>query len=132
MKNLIVIEDNEKYQYEDIESLVKNIINKDYFNMSKQEKELELEKKAFANTFKSDIQLVKVNEETKEIAKNAFVINDEITFILSLAKFNRIILLERTDSNIFGKYINKENIEENYIIINKFANDIMDSYLLNN
>ena len=49
-----------------------------------------------------------------------------------MAKFNKIILLERTEANIFGRYINKENIKDNYIIINKFANEIMKKYLKNN
>ena len=65
-------------------------------------------------------------------SKNAFIIYDEITYILSLLKFNKIILLEKTNANILGKYINKENIEENYLILNKFADEIMQKYLENN
>ena len=51
---------------------------------------------------------------------------------MSLLKFNKIILLEKTNANILGKYINKENIEENYLILNKFADEIMQKYLENN
>ena len=40
-------------------------------------------------------------------------------------------ILEKTDANIFGKYINREGIEDNYIIINKFANEIMKNYIKN-
>ena len=46
-----------------------------------------------------------------------------------MLKFNKIILLEKADANIFGKYINKQNIKDNYIIINKFANGILKKYL---
>ena len=49
-----------------------------------------------------------------------------------MLKFNKIILLEKTNANIFGKYINKENITDNYIIVNKFANEIIQKYLENN
>ena len=70
-------------------------------------------------------------KEKKDFDENAFVLYDEILYILSMLKFNKIILLERTDANIFGRYINKENIKDNYIIINKFANDIMKKYLKN-
>lgn len=132
MENLIVIEGKEKYQYKDIKSLIEDFISKNYFNMSKVERKNELEKKTIANTMQSDIKIAKLEKETMDFDENAFVLYDEISYILSMLKFNKIILLERTDANIFGRYINKENIKNNYIIINKFANDIMKKYLKNN
>ncbi len=129
MENLIVIEGEEKYQYNNIKSLIENFINKNYFNMSKEEKEKELEKKAVANTWQSNIKIVKLEKKTSDFDENSFILYDEITYILSMLKFNKIILLEKTSANIFGKYINKQNIEDNYIIINKFANEIMKTYL---
>ena len=131
MENLIVIEGKEKYQYKDIKSLIENFINKNYFDMSKEERKIELEKKTIANTMQSNIKIVKL-EKTEDFDENAFILYDEISYILSMLKFNKIILLERTDANIFGRYINKENIKDNYIIINKFANEIMKKYLKNN
>ena len=131
MENLIVIEGKEKYQYKDIKSLIENFINKNYFDMSKEERKIELEKKTIANTVQSNIKIVKL-EKTGDFNENAFILYDEISYILSMVKFNKIILLERTDANIFGRYINKENIKDNYIIINKFANEIMKKYLKNN
>ena len=129
MKNLIVIEGKEKYQYDDLQSLVKNFISPNYYEMSKEEKENELEKKTIANTMLEKIKTMKIEKEIKEIDENAFILYDEITFILSLAKFNKIVLLERTDANIFSQYIDKQSFEDNYIIINKFANEIMKKYL---
>ncbi len=131
MENLIVIEGKEKYQYKDIKSLIENFINKNYFDMSKEERKIELEKKTIANTMQNNIKIVKL-EKTGDFDENAFILYDEFSYILSMAKFNKIILLERTDANIFGRYINKENIKDNYIIINKFANEIMKKYLKNN
>lgn len=131
MENLIVIEGKEKYQYKDIKSLIENFISKNYFDMSEVERKNELEKKAIANTMQSNIKIVKL-EKTGDFEENAFILYDEISYILSMLKFNKIILLERTDANIFGRYINKKNIKDNYIIINKFANEIMKEYLKNN
>ena len=131
MENLIVIEGKEKYQYKDLQSLVKNFISQNYYEMSEEEKENELEKKTVANTMLNNIKTKKLEKGITEFDENEFVLYDEVTFILSLAKFNKIILLERTDANIFGKYIDKQSFKDNYIIINKFANEIMKKYLEN-
>lgn len=32
----------------------------------------------------------------------------------------------------FGRYIDKKNFSDNYIIINKFADDILNKYISNN
>lgn len=137
MENLIAIEGKEKYQYKDIRGLIEKFINKDYYNMSKVERKNELEKKTVANTMLNHIKVITLEKEKENFDEDAFILYDEITYILSMLKFNKIILLEKTDANIFGKYlnkkyINKENIKDNYIIINKFANEIMKKYLKNN
>lgn len=132
MENLIVIEGKEKYQYRDIESLVEKFINENYFYMDEADRKVELEKRAIMNNPQNKIKIYKLDNKTTNFDKNAFIIYDEITYILSLLKFNKIILLEKTNANILGKYINKENIEENYLILNKFADEIMQKYLENN
>lgn len=132
MENLIVIEGKEKYKYNDIESLIKGFINEKYYNMSETEQKNELEKKAIANTIQDNIKIYNMGSKVQNYDKEAFIVYDEITYILSMLKFNKIILLEKTNANIFGKYINKENITDNYIIVNKFANEIIQKYLENN
>lgn len=132
MENLIVIEGKEKYQYNDIESLIKGFINERYYNMSETEQKNELEKKAIANTIQDNIKIYNMEAKAQNYDKEAFIVYDEITYILSMLKFNKITLLEKTNANIFGKYINKENITDNYIIVNKFANEIIQKYLENN
>ncbi len=131
MKNLIVIEGKEKYQYDDLQSLVKSFISQNYYEMSDEEKEKELEKKTIANTMLERIKTLKYEKEITEIDEDAFILYDEVTFILSLAKFDKIILLERTDANIFSQYIDKQSFEDNYIIINKFVDEIIKKYLRN-
>lgn len=132
MENLIVIEGKEKYKYNDIESLIKGFINERYYNMSETEQKNELEKKAIANTIQDNIKIYNMGSKVQNYDKEAFIVYDEITYILSMLKFNKIILLEKTNANIFGKYINKENITDNYIIVNKFTNEIIQKYLENN
>lgn len=132
MENLIVIEGKEKYKYNDIKSLIKGFINERYYNMSETEQKNELEKKAIANTIQDNIKIYNMGSKVQNYDKEAFIVYDEITYILSMLKFNKIILLEKTNANIFGKYINKENITDNYIIVNKFANEIIQKYLENN
>lgn len=132
MENLIVIEGKEKYQYRDIESLVEKFINENYFYMTEADRKAELEKRAIINNQQNKIKICKLDNKTTNFDKNAFIIYDEITYILSLLKFNKIILLEKTNANILGKYINKENIDENYLILNRFADEIMQKYLENN
>ena len=132
MENLIVIEGKEKYKYNAIKSLIKGFINERYYNMSETEQKNELEKKAIANTIQDNIKIYNMESKAQNYDKEAFILYDEITYILSMLKFNKIILLEKTNANIFGKYINKENITDNYIIVNKFANEIIQKYLENN
>ena len=132
MENLIVIEGKEKYKYNDIKSLIKGFINERYYNMSETEQKNEIEKKAIANTIQDNIKIYNMESKAQNYDKEAFILYDEITYILSMLKFNKIILLEKTHANIFGKYINKENITDNYIIVNKFANEIIQKYLENN
>ena len=132
MENLIVIVGKEKYKYNDIKSLIKGFINERYYNMSETEQKNELEKKAIANTIQDNIKIYNMESKAQNYDKEAFIVYDEITYILSMLKFNKIILLEKTNANIFGKYINKENITDNYIIVNKFANEIIQKYLENN
>ena len=129
MEKLIVIERDEKYQYKDMDSLIRSFINKDFYEMTEGEKETEMEKKAVANTFLDNIKIIKLNETKDNFEEDAFILYDEITYILSMLKFDKLILLERVDAEILGKYINREGITDNYIIINKFANEIMKKYL---
>lgn len=129
MEKLIVIEGKEKYQYKDLKSLIEVFICKNYFEMSDSEKKDELEKRTIANTIFNNIKVEEISNDKKTYDENSFILYDEITYILSLLKFDKIILLERIDAEIFGKYINRENMEDNYIIVNKFASEIMKKYL---
>ena len=51
LKNLILIENNEKYQFDTLEELVEIIIDKDYYKLDDNQKREKLELKEFANSF---------------------------------------------------------------------------------
>lgn len=129
MEKLIVIEGEQRYKYDSIEKLIQTFLSANYFSMSAEEKLELIEKKAVANTMQDNIEIIKLTDFKQEFKDNAFILYDENSYILSMLKFNKLILLERTDADIFGKYINKDLIEDNYIIVNKFANDILKKYL---
>ena len=130
MKNLIVIEGEKNYQYNNVQELVKDFIHPNYNEMSKAEQIKEIEKRAIANMVKENVQIVTMNkEQTIPIIKNKFVINDEYTYILSMLMYDKFVLLEEINANIFGKYMKQKPKKGNYIILNKFANEIMQKYL---
>ena len=131
MENLIIIEGENKQGFASIEDIVKVCINKEYYSMNEEEKCLELEKMAFANAGVYNIPVINFKENLDEnrISANVFVFYDEITHILSLAKIGKIVILEKTECNMFTKYIDKSNIEDNYVIINKFVDEILSKYL---
>ena len=110
LKNLILIENNEKYQFDTLEELVEIIIDKDYYKLDDNQKREKLELKAFANSF-----------------GNEGIINtkNEMTYILSLSMINKFMLLENIDSNIFTKELDKSQMDGNYIIVNKFAKELL-------
>ena len=126
LKNLILIENDDKYQYDNLEELVKGIIDKDYYNMTEQQKLEKRELKAFANCLMTDVEVI---NEVPSSLENKFINLDEITYIYSLLRLNKVVLLESTASNILTNYLDKSNITDNYIIVNHFAEELLRSYI---
>lgn len=130
MKKLILIENGEAEQYDTLPELVRGIIDENFYNMSLEERKNVMEKKALANCLNTK------KEVTYEIPfegniEDKFIISDEMTYILSLLSLNRLQLLERKDKDfdIFTKGIEIQNPKNNYIIVNKYANQLLQNYL---
>ena len=106
MEKLIVIEGKNTYRYNDIESLVKTFIHPNYYEMTKEQREEELEKKAVANTILDNISIIKWKDRNviKDMS-NAMILYDEYTYILSMLQLQKFYLLEAKEANLFGKYI---------------------------
>ena len=119
MKNLIVIEDGESFEYSTLEELVKDLISKDYYTMSDEVKN----KKLIELIYKNIINIKEIDNQINEYTKNEYLA------ILFLLKNNVFTLLENIDSNIFVKYLDKANFDNNYIIVNKYAEEILEKYI---
>ena len=127
LKKIIIIENNNKIQCDSEEEVVRLLIDNNYYELTQEEKLEKREIKAIANCINNDIKIVK--DSDSEDVERKFIIKDEMTYILSLLMTNNIMLLERIDSDIYTKSINKSNIKDNYIIVNKFAKILLEDYL---
>ncbi len=124
MKNLIVIEDGESFEYSTLEELVKDLISKDYYTMSDEVKNKKLIELIYKNIINMNIKDIKeIDNQINEYTKNEYLA------ILFLLKNNVFTLLENIDSNIFVKYLDKANFNNNYIIVNKYAEEILEKYI---
>ena len=109
-KKLIAIENGEYFQYDKLEDLAKDLIDDSFYEMSQEERINKIHIKALANKLERN---------------NIISIKDEKEYILHLLVLNRIILLERIDSEIFIKDIDKSKIKDNYIVVNTFAQKLL-------
>ena len=130
LKKLIIIENDKEIQCDTLEDVVKTLIDENYYNMTPSQKIEKMKIKALANSINNKKEIVqKPAVNTEESIQDKFIIQDEITYILSLLTTNNILLLERKDSNIFTKDLNKENLKDNYIIVNTFAKELLSKYI---
>jgi len=127
LNKVIIIEDDNKVQCDSVEEVVKTLIDEKYYELGEKEKLEKREMKAIANCINNSFEIVE-NVNSKDL-ENKFVIKDETTYVLSLLIINKIILLERIDSNIYTSSIDKSNMKDNYIIVNKFAKELLKNYL---
>ena len=129
LDKLIIMKDDKDYQCSTFEEIVKYLINENYYNLTKQEKENIMIKKEIEKAVDKGLKIIKNNNQIKDLNKS-FIIIDEMTVILSIIKDqSKIVLLERKDSNIFNKYIKIPNNNDNYAIINTFATQALKNYL---
>lgn len=128
LKKLIIIENGEEVQCDSLEEIVKILIDENFYKMSSEEKKEKMRMKAIANTMNNKMEIVEDVFDNNIDGK--FIIKNEITYILSLISINKVILLERIDADIFLKNFNKEDFSNNYVILNKFAKDLLKAILL--
>ena len=130
-ENSCINKHNKKIQFSNKESLIKYLLGDTYFQLSDKERVELLIYNAFAkclNTEYKPVTITKSNIDTIDNEKN-FLIYDENTYILSLLLLNKIMLLERKDSNIFASNIDKSKLDGNYIILNTFAKKLLADYI---
>lgn len=127
LKDLILIENGEEVQFDDLESVVRTLIDEKFYYLTDKEKKEKMKTKALANTLGTKLEITD-NVSDKSI-DGKFIIKNEITYILSLLTTNKILLLENKDANIFTKNIDKRTISNNYIIINTYAKELLYNYI---
>ena len=122
LKKIIVIDDNDEIQLDTEKEVIELLIDEQFYDLTEEEKKKKIELKALANCLGEGTNI-------KEIVKEKYVLIDEKTYIFSLLKNNKIILLERVDSEIFTSEIDKTKIKENYILVNTFAEKLLERYV---
>lgn len=127
LNNLIAIEKKNDYQCNTINELVKKLIDEKYYELTLEQRKNKMKMLAMANTLNKKMEIV--DNCSCDNINRKFIIKDEFTYILSLLICGNIVLLEKKESNVFIKYTNVPESKDNYIIVNKFAKDILKSYL---
>ena len=131
LKKIIIIENGKDIQCNTLEDVVKILIDENYYNMTPVQKKEKMKMKALSNCINNKKEIVQeLPENGEESIEDKFIIQDEITYVLSLLTTNNILLLERKDSDIFTKDLNKENLKDNYIIVNTFAKELLSKYII--
>ncbi len=125
MNKIILFEGEEDYRCDSREEVIKALIDENFYDMSLIERKNQIKQKAMANSI--GCNLILSEEYNKDV--NTLIIKDEITYFLSLVRANKLVALEKIDANIFMKEIDKTLFENNYIILNKFADDLLKKYM---
>ena len=128
LKNIILIENENDYQCDSYEDVVKYLIEDTYYQITPQEKKEKIKMRALANCLGNNYEILE-NASVESDITNKIIIDDERSYILSLLTTNKIVLLEKIDSNIFTKSLDKASFEKNYIIVNTFAKELLLKYL---
>ena len=129
MAKLIVLEEEYKYKFNNIEELVKKIMGEDYYNLDNIQKQNKIKFLTRLNMINNKLPAIVYDEYKNNFEEKAYIINDEITYILSLLRLNKFSLFEEKGANIFAKYIDNVVYENDYVLINNYANEIMKKYL---
>ena len=137
MDPLIVIIQGQQFKLKNLNNLVASIFGKSYFDLSQEERlKVRYEKAHAISQFHKYLPIVNTEQGTYgdnfDIVKkdydfeNAFIIDDDYSYILSLCKINSFMIIEVRNSNIFTGLINKNKIKDDLVIVNHFAKDILE------
>ena len=137
MDPLVVIIQGQQFKLKNLNNLVASIFGKSYFDLSQEERlKVRYEKAHAISQFHKYLPIVNTEQGTYgdnfDIVKkdydfeNAFIIDDDYSYILSLCKINSFMLLEVRNSNIFTGLIDKSKIKDDLVVINHFAKEILD------
>ena len=123
---LTIIENGEEYELNSLKELVFTLLGEDFIRLDKKEQIKRMRIKATANCLYNNYDIVEnLNISNIDDLDNKFIIKNEVTYILSLLLTTNIVIIEKNDAGIFTKYINKEEIKDDYTIINAYAKELL-------
>lgn len=136
MKKIIILTNGKQYFADSFEEIVKMFFGSDYYNKSFNEQYKIRYQKALGISIKDDLDLVDTrvgklggNGEILSPEYNfskAFIIDNEKTFIISLCKFEDVIIMEEKDSHEFNvDGVMKFTGDNNYSVINKYCDKLL-------
>ena len=79
MKKIILIEQENKYQYDSIEELAKDLLDEEYYNMNQKQKKELLNKKANLNKVNKKGVIISENIKNNDI-DNKIITTNEYTY----------------------------------------------------
>ena len=103
MENIIIVEGNEKYCFQNEEEVIKQFLGQDFYKLTEEEKYKRIRLRTVMNASikNTPIKDLKKGEKIENIGEEQYIINNEETYILSLIKNNDIVMYEREKANIF-------------------------------
>lgn len=134
MEDIIVVEGKEKYCFSEIKEVVEQFLDKNFYSLTEEEKYNKIRRKTMMNAIlrKIDVKDLIKGDLVKDIKEKQYIILNEETFLLSLAKNNDIVIYEKENANKFAKDIDKKNLERvanEYIRINDCADELLKNIL---
>lgn len=131
LKNIIIIQGENQVQCDIEQDVVRQLIAKDYYEKTPEEKLETMKLKAIANSIgKENIEILEEKDIREGIdLENKFVLLDEKTYVLSLLENTDVTILEHKSSDIYTAELDKSKFTKNYIIVNNFAKDVLKKYM---
>ena len=134
MEDIIIVEGKEKYCFSEIKEGVEKFLDKDFYTLTEEEKYNKIRRKTMMNAIlrKIAVKDLTKGDLVKDIKEKQYIILNEETFLLSLAKNNDIVIYEKENANKFAKDIDKKNLErvaDEYIRINDCTDELLKNIL---
>ena len=134
MEDIIIVEGKEKYCFSEIKEAVEQFLDKDFYSLTEEEKYDKIRRKTMMNAIlrKIAVKDLTKGDLVKDIKEKQYIILNEETFLLSLAKNNDIVIYEKENANKFAKDIDKKNLErvaDEYIRINDCTDELLKNIL---
>ena len=134
MEDIIIVEGKEKYCFSEIKEAVEQFLDKDFYSLTEEEKYNKIRRKTMMNAIlrKTAVKDLIKGDLVKDVKEKQYIILNEETFLLSLAKNNDIVIYEKENANKFAKDIDKKNLERvanEYIRINDCTDELLKNIL---